>query len=425
MLRKQSSPLTVKDEGTVKTTDARSINFVGADITATGADELTVTVSSAALAVKDEGVTKTAAASSIDFVGPNVVATNVGSAVTVTISGGGVDTLAAVGAVPNDNAASLSGTTLTLQPADATHPGVVSEGTQTLGSGRKTVDSLTVTGEAKAQSVLLDVSAPSAPAAGVVLSARASAGPSIIATPALGAPYRVQPSILRPARLLRPIGYGNTSINAIGFPVPTALGDAVSGANFATTNIRTQTARATYASAATSGATGGWRNATNVHWRGNAAGLGGFRVAWRFGFSAIPATRRWFVGLYFHPTTPPGNVDPSTAVDIIAVGQDTADTEIQFMHNDGSGACTKSSSAISSPTTAELLEVILYAAPNASDVIMSVEKLNSGVAPVSYTASSNLPSSTTSLYIYGWVNNESTAAVMSIDFAALLSETDY
>lgn len=46
-------------------------------------------------------------------------------------------TLAAVGAVPNANAASLVGQQLTLQPANATNPGVVTTGTQTL-AGDKT-----------------------------------------------------------------------------------------------------------------------------------------------------------------------------------------------------------------------------------------------------------------------------------------------
>ncbi len=45
--------------------------------------------------------------------------------------GSGVTTMAAVGAVPNADGASISGVTLTLQPADLTHPGVVAAGAQT------------------------------------------------------------------------------------------------------------------------------------------------------------------------------------------------------------------------------------------------------------------------------------------------------
>lgn len=45
-------------------------------------------------------------------------------------------TLAAVGSTPSANAASLSGQVLTLQPADATHPGVITSGTQTIGGAK-------------------------------------------------------------------------------------------------------------------------------------------------------------------------------------------------------------------------------------------------------------------------------------------------
>lgn len=57
----------------------------------------------------------------------------------VNVAGsGGVTSVAAVGAVPNANAASISGTTLTLQPSDATNPGVLTTGTQTI-AGAKTL----------------------------------------------------------------------------------------------------------------------------------------------------------------------------------------------------------------------------------------------------------------------------------------------
>lgn len=62
-------------------------------------------------------------------------------------------TLAAVGSSPSANAASLSGQVLTLQPADATHPGVVSLGAQTLGSGTKTMDAALVTSSVSAAGI--------------------------------------------------------------------------------------------------------------------------------------------------------------------------------------------------------------------------------------------------------------------------------
>lgn len=82
-------------------------------------------------------------------------------------------TLAAVGATPNGNAASLSGQVLTLQPADGTNPGVITAGTQTFGGAKTfnsdvTANSVRISGTAGAGFVeLLTQSAnPSAPASG-------------------------------------------------------------------------------------------------------------------------------------------------------------------------------------------------------------------------------------------------------------------
>jgi hypothetical protein len=51
-----------------------------------------------------------------------------------------VSALGAVGSSPSANGASLTGNTLTLQPADGTHPGLLTSGTQTIG-GAKTFSS--------------------------------------------------------------------------------------------------------------------------------------------------------------------------------------------------------------------------------------------------------------------------------------------
>jgi hypothetical protein len=61
------------------------------------------------------------------------------------VTGLGVTSFGAVGSVPNANGASVSGSVGTLQPADATHPGVVSTAAQTFG-GAKTAPSFEATG---------------------------------------------------------------------------------------------------------------------------------------------------------------------------------------------------------------------------------------------------------------------------------------
>lgn len=72
------------------------------------------------------------------------------SGLTLAGSNSGDVTLTAVGAAPSANGASLSGQALTLQPADATHPGLVTTGTQAI-AGDKTLSGTTVIGNGTAQ----------------------------------------------------------------------------------------------------------------------------------------------------------------------------------------------------------------------------------------------------------------------------------
>lgn len=67
--------------------------------------------------------------------------------------GGGVSTMAAVGAVPNADGASISGSTLTLQPASASFPGLLTTGTQTI-AGAKTFSTSPLTLSGGSSSVL-------------------------------------------------------------------------------------------------------------------------------------------------------------------------------------------------------------------------------------------------------------------------------
>jgi hypothetical protein len=59
-------------------------------------------------------------------------------------TGSGVTTMAAIGSSPNANGATISGSTLTLQPANGTHGGVLSNTTQTI-AGDKTFNGVIVT----------------------------------------------------------------------------------------------------------------------------------------------------------------------------------------------------------------------------------------------------------------------------------------
>lgn len=75
-----------------------------------------------------------------------------GSNLSGTNTGDQSVTIGTFGAAPDAKAATASGTAVTIQPADATHPGAVSLGAQTLGSGTKTADALVASVDVTANS---------------------------------------------------------------------------------------------------------------------------------------------------------------------------------------------------------------------------------------------------------------------------------
>lgn len=217
---------------------------------------------------------------------------------------------------------------------------------------------------------------------------------------------------------------GNATTLSVNRLTATAIGTAAAARNWATTNLLTSLKRISYASAATAGSSGGVKHNILQWWRGNAAGLGGFFFSCRFGIEVIPATRRWFCGLY-GSTTNPSNAEPSTFLNCLGVGQDTGDTVPQFMHNDGTGAATKSAATgVANPTTAKCYEVRVFCAPNSAQVTMSVQDLNVSNA-VLYTATTDLPAATQGLLPLLWVNNGATAAIIDVSLVSMYLETDY
>jgi hypothetical protein len=220
---------------------------------------------------------------------------------------------------------------------------------------------------------------------------------------------------------------GNGTVIASQGIVVTATGTATA-ANWASTNILTSVKRISYISAATAAAVGGMREAVAKYWRGNAAGLGGFYVVCRFGFATISSTaNRWFCGLS-STTAALSNADPSSFLTMIGVGKDAADTNCQFMHNDGSGVATRSagSANVAVPLVNELFEVRIFAKPNGTSVQMSVEKLNGGsVSEYDSAASADLPTNTTGLAFHLWCSNNATAVANDPHLVSLYIETDY
>lgn len=159
--------------------------------------------------------------------------------------------------------------------------------------------------------------------------------------------------------------------------------------------------------------------------RGNVSGLGGFYIVFRVGFAAQPSDFRFFMGLS-STTTALTAGEPSSVTNLLGIGLDSGDSAVQFMHNDGSGTATKSSSALSKPGTTELWEFSLFCESNGSSVYMRAENLNSGVSGMEYTASSDLPAADLMMGLHLHCNTGPTGGVTSsLDVVSVYAETDF
>jgi hypothetical protein len=142
----------------------------------------------------------------------------------------------------------------------------------------------------------------------------------------------------------------------------------------------------------------GFRLNSLVFWRGDAPGLGGFFITWRFGLAAMNADGRLYQGLIGSTALVSG--DPSSNVNLIGLGKDAGDTNLQIMHNDNAGTATKIDLGSAFAVNVDIVwELVLFAAPNAAEVHYMVRRLNHATAPVVGTITTDLPAADQGL---GW-----------------------
>ena len=187
------------------------------------------------------------------------------------------------------------------------------------------------------------IATPAAPAAdGLKLFGRKVAGrvmPAFMGPSGLDS--SLQPSFARNKMgLFLPAGNGGADAQ-VGIAV-SATGTATAD-TMGTTNLYTYMRRRSWrVTTASTTAVAGLRGGA-LQWTlgGPSAGLGGFHLIWRWGpaTGVATATHRAFVGMR-NTTAAPTDVNPSTLTNMFGMGYDSADTNIQFMHNDGAGTAT-------------------------------------------------------------------------------------
>ena len=225
--------------------------------------------------------------------------------------------------------------------------------------------------------------------------------------------------------LWMPPGGSTTVPGVFGMAALTATGTATARP-VAATNLLTRMTRLGYVSAATAGALAGGREAVAKFTTGAGPGLGGFFARYRFGVSdAAPvAGARMFIGLDAL-TAAPTNIDPSTKVNCIGVGQIGTSNNLHIIRGNAT-AKTPIDLGVSFPanTNADAYELNLFAPP-AGGCYWQVRRLNTTFEATGFLPSTEIPVATQLLCHQLWRCNNATALAVGLDVCGIYIETDH
>jgi hypothetical protein len=276
------------------------------------------------------------------------------------------------------------------------------------------------------------IATPATPGAGFLrMFARSVSGrllPAIVGPSGLDT--ALQPFLARnKVGLFVPIG-NSTTIAVVGLSL-SATGTA-NGLNVASTNLHTRMRRIGWlVTTASPTAVVGARHAA-AQWTvgGQSAKLGGFHNIWRWGpdTGVANASHRAFVGMRAS-TAAPTDVNPSTLTNMIGLGYDAADTNMQLMHNDGSGTATKIDLGASFPKPstdkAHVYEVALFSPPGTTQLVgyEITDLVTDAVATGVITT--DLPTTTTFLTPWSMMSVGGVSSVVGIAVMGIYIESDF
>lgn len=185
----------------------------------------------------------------------------------------------------------------------------------------------------------------------------------------------------------------------------------------------------TLVTSASTTAVAGFRTNNQTTGFGNASGMGGFYYNSLTGpTTGLSNTNARYFSGFSNSTSAPTDVDPSTLTNVFGIGYDDTDANLQFMHNDGSGTCTKvdlgSSFAVSTSDRTNFYRLIMYAEPNTSTVYYKVIDMVDGDVATG-SVSSDLPSNTTMFGAYGYTSVGGSSAVTGFSLMQLEIFTDF
>ncbi len=222
-----------------------------------------------------------------------------------------------------------------------------------------------------------------------------------------------------------PSGGSTTVPGVFGMAALTVTGTATVR-TVAVTNLLTRMTRLGYVSAATAGALAGVREAIAKFTTGAGPGLGGFFARYRFGISdaATVAGARMFVGLDAFIGWPT-NIDPSTKVNCVGVGQIATSDNLHIIHGNATAKTPIDLGAnFPASTNAGAYELNLFSPP-AGGVHWHVRRLNTPFEATGFLSSAETPVATQLLGHQLWRCNNTTALAVGLDVCGIYIETDH
>lgn len=173
---------------------------------------------------------------------------------------------------------------------------------------------------------------------------------------------------------------GSTTISAFGADALTLEGVAAAKA-WATTSEYTRATRVGVEQTTPStSAVAGFRSTAAVFNRQSGYYV---RLRWAPHLGQTIATGRAFAGL-IASTAAPTDVEPSSLLNMIGMGWDASDTQIQMMSNDGSGSATKTALGASWPVPSaddtNVYQLELFCPPSGGGTYYRVTNMVSGIA---------------------------------------------
>lgn len=239
-----------------------------------------------------------------------------------------------------------------------------------------------------------------------------------------------QPHLSRKPIYQLPIGGVSTSLDVMG-PSITAGGSAT--ARTVGTTWVTQHRRLAYvSSAAATNAFGLISNTVPVYYRSTTTGLGGVTFTARYFMETATANQHLFCGLFASTSgTFMANVNYTTVggimADIVSVGAQNTDTNLQIYHNNGSGAPVSSNlganfPAFTNSTDIYTIQIMIPVGP-ANSIWVYVLNETTGASVIS-ELTSELPTNNT-LLRWGCGGSTGTGGAVTWDVISVVVDTPY